>query len=124
MSYRRMAEWLGLFASLRKPGDSLVVNTSPARAYAALRKAGRPINQFLRLHAEKEGGVRLVRLAQPKNLTRQLVELRIGEELTMPDAKKASLARLASRVRHAHPRRRYRTCHDRCSGTFTVSREA
>lgn len=123
MTYRKMSQWLDMLASLRKPGDSLVVDVSAARAYSVLRKAGRPINQFFRAEGV-ERGVRFVRLAQPKNVTRQIAELRVGEELTMPDVCRATLATLATRVRRAHPRRRYRTHHDKRSATFIVSRES
>ena len=123
MSNRKMSQWLDMFASLRKPGDSLVVDVSEARAYSVLRKAGRPINQFIRAEGLKRG-VRFVRLARPKNLTRQIAELKVGEELTMPDVSMATLATLATRVRREHPRRRYRTHHDRRSATFIVSRES
>lgn len=118
-----MAQWRALLADLRKPGDSVVVAVHATRAHHVLKQCGRSVSQYIRAH-EIEGGVRLLRLVEPKYIRRQLVELTIGESLVLPARAESTLAPIATRVRRAHPERRYRTHRDRRAGTFSVMREA
>lgn len=118
-----MSEWRALFEELRKPGDAVVVVIGATRAHEVLNRCGRAVSQYIRGHAI-EGGVRFVRLPAPKNLRRQLAELKVGESFVLPARCEPTLASIATRVRRAHPKRRYRTHRDRLGGTFSVVREA
>lgn len=122
MSNRTLAQWRSLLATLRKPGDAVVVDVSPTRAHEVLHLCGRSVSQYIRVHGV-QSGVRLVRLAQPKNIRRQLSELAAGESLVAPARAEPTLATIATRVRRTHPERRYRTHRDRRTGTFSVMRE-
>jgi len=123
VSNRTMAQWRALLADLRKPGDSVVVDVRATRVSQVLNQCGRSVSQYIRVQKIKDG-VRLVRLAQPKNFLRQLAELLVGESLILPARAESTLATIATRVRRAHPERRYRTHRDRRAGTFSVVREA
>jgi hypothetical protein len=108
---------------LRNPGDTVFAVVSLKWAKSAIRRFVPDLVRYVRLERFR-GGVRIVRLAEPKNLTRRLVDLAVGEELTLAVRHWQTLASLATRVRHAHPNRRYRTHRDRRAGTFSVAREA
>jgi hypothetical protein len=121
--YRTEAQWHALLAQLRDPGDTLFAVACLGWARTALRRCAPEVARYVRLQ-KVEGGILFVRLAEPKNFTRQMTELAVGEELTLPAKRAKSLASLATRVRRAFPRRRYRTHRDRREGTFSVLREA
>jgi DNA-binding transcriptional regulator LsrR (DeoR family) len=121
VTYRSTAQWHDLLARLRKPGDTVFVRVGSTRAREVLDGCGPAISQYVRVHVLK-GGVRFVRLAERKNLTRQLAELRVGQSMTLPASTELTLATLATRVRREYPGRRYRTHRDRDAGTFSVAR--
>jgi hypothetical protein len=108
---------------LSNAGDAVFAVVSLEWAMSAVRRFAPDLVRYVRLEKFR-GGVRIVRLAEPKNLTRRLVDLAVGEELTLAVRHRQTLASLATRVRHAHPNRRYRTHRDRRAGTFSVAREA
>jgi len=118
-----MAQWRALLAHLRKPGDAVDVAVGTTRAQQVLNRCGRSVSDYIRTH-KIEGGARFVRLAAPKNIRRQLAELTVGESFVLPARCESTLSTIATRVRRAHPKRRYRTHRDRLSGTFSVVREA
>lgn len=122
-SHRTTAQWRALFVALREPGDQVVVAGSRRWIKIMLRRCAPERVRYVHLEPVKDG-TRLVRLAEPKNLTRRMVELAVGDELTLAHRHRSTLARLAVRVRQAHPERRYRTHHDRRLGTCSVMREA
>jgi hypothetical protein len=108
---------------LRNPGDAVFAVVSLEWAKSVVRRFAPDLARYVRIEKFR-GGVRIVRLMEQKNLTRRLVDLDVGEELTMNGRHWQTLASLATRVRHAHPDRRYRTHRDRRVGTFSVAREA
>lgn len=123
-AYRSLAQWRALFAGLRAPGDWFIASVSYARAWQIRRLCAHVVDpRMVRIHRVNEG-VRFVRLAEPRNLTRRLANLAVGEEATFSMRFERSVASLATRVRHAHPGRSYRTHRDRRAGTFSVVREA